>query len=105
MSAQTTNENLPTRIGRYDVVFPLATGVASTLVVARLAEPGASPVTIMRISPDVTHDRDVEAFLFGVREALAVRHPNVAMIRELRNDDGEIYLVMEHLEGESAATL
>lgn len=106
-AAQSTNANLPVRIGRYEVVFTLAAGTPSSLFVARLDEPGTAtrPLTIRRISPDVTFGKELDTFFESARPVLGLHHPNVAGVREIISEGGETFVVMDLLEGESAAAL
>jgi serine/threonine-protein kinase len=105
MSVQATQETLPHRVGRYDVLFPLETGTVASIFVGRVAEAGASPVTIRRIGRDVTQGKDLGVLLARAREVPAVRHPNVVAVRDLFEEDDALCVVMDYLEGETAATV
>jgi serine/threonine protein kinase len=61
------------------------------------------PVVIKRVLPHLARRRDLRLmFVDEARIVLGLRHPNIVSVFELGQDDGELYLVMEYLEGESA---
>jgi serine/threonine-protein kinase len=109
MSASASN--LPRRLGRYDVVGALETQASGAVVLisGRLHHDGHGgqepPVAIRRVAPELARGKDAAGFLDTVRKAEAVRHANLAEIRELGNQDGELFVVMEHLDGQSAASI
>src|SRR5207248_2266204 len=47
----------------------------------------------------------VEMFLDEARIVARIRHPNVVQVQELAQENDDLYLVMEYLEGESLAGL
>ena len=99
---------LPRRIGRYDVMGRLATGGMAEILLGRLAGPAGfeRPVVIKRILPHLARqEMFVEMFLDEARIGAEVRHPNVTQTLELGREGDELYLVLEYLEGESAAGL
>jgi serine/threonine protein kinase len=102
MPADTTKDNLPRRLGGYDVLVPVATGAASTLLLGRQ---GDRPVAIKRMAPEFARHQNVDLFLADVHKAATIEHANIVPIRELVNRDGELLVVMDYLEGESAASL
>jgi serine/threonine-protein kinase len=105
MSAEATQENLPSRVGGYDVLFRVETGVDASMLVARGAEPGALPVTIKRIAPSVTQGKDIGAFLGRARAAVALSHPNLATVRDVLQEADAVSVVTEYLDGENVTTL
>jgi serine/threonine-protein kinase len=57
-------------------------------------------LVIKRILPHLTGDPEfVEMFLNEARIAARLNHPNVCQVFELSADEGNLYLVMEYLEG------
>ena len=95
-------------VGRYEIIGPLATGGMAEILLARLVGPSRfeRPVVIKRILPQLARDPSfVAMFLDEARIAARIRHPNVVQVTELGDTDGELYLVMEYLEGESLAGL
>ena len=98
----------PPRLGRYEVVAPLASGGMAEVLLARLAGPGGIriPVVIKRPHPHLAGDRHhLSMFLDEARIASRVRHPNVARVHELFEVDGAWMLAMEWVEGESLAQM
>ncbi len=100
---------LPERIGRYEIVARLATGGMAEILLGRLRGVEGieqKPVVIKRILPHLARSKSfVVMFLDEARIAVRIRHPNVVAVHELGLDDGELFLVMEYLEGESVASL
>ncbi len=98
----------PLRIGRYDIVGPLASGGMAEILLARIIGPSGfqRPVVIKRILPHLSRQKDfVDMFLDEARIVSVIRHPNVVQVTELGHENDELYLVMEYLEGESSAGL
>ena len=95
-------------IGRYDVVGHLASGGMAEIVLGRMLGPSGfqRPVVIKRILPHLAREKEfVEMFLDEARIVAGIRHPNVVHVHELGHEGGELFLVMEYLEGESASGL
>jgi serine/threonine-protein kinase len=65
------------------------------------------PVVIKQILPHLARDpKFVEMFMDEARIAARIRHPNVVQVQELaEQEDGELFIVMEYLEGESLSNL
>ncbi|APR76866.1 serine/threonine protein kinase [Minicystis rosea] len=102
--------NLARKVGRYDILGALAAGGMAEILLGRLIGPSGFErvVVIKRILPHLAGEKAfVEMFLDEARTVARIRHPNVVQVHELGGDgDGsELYLVMEYLEGESAAGL
>ncbi len=100
--------SLPPRIGRYHVVGRLATGGMAEIVLGKVLGPSGfeRPVVIKRILPSLaTQETFVEMFLDEARVVARLQHPNVVHVHELGDEGGELFLVMEYLEGESAVSL
>lgn len=78
------------------------------ILLARLVGPSGfeRPVVIKRILPHLSREqRFRNMFLDEARIVAAIRHPNVVSVHELGQEGGELFLVMEYLEGESASSL
>ncbi len=104
MSAQL----LPQSLGRYRVLGELATGGMAEILLARLEGPSgfSRPVVIKRILPHFARQQAFRSmFLDEGRIVAGIRHPNVVQVHELANENDELFLVMEYLEGESASGL
>ncbi|MEA2746211.1 MAG: eukaryotic-like serine/threonine-protein kinase [Myxococcales bacterium] len=96
------------KVGRYDVVGPLATGGMAEILLGRLVGPSGfqRPVVIKRILPHLAREKGfVEMFLDEARIVAGIRHPNVVQVHELGHEGEELFLAMEYLEGESVAGL
>jgi serine/threonine-protein kinase len=95
-------------IGRYALHAPIASGGMATVHFGRLLGPvGFSrTVAIKRLHPHFARDPEfVAMFLDEARLAGRVRHPNVVSTRDVAALDGELFLVMEYVQGESLARL
>ena len=98
----------PIFVGRYAIFDRIAAGGMATVHVARLVGEGgfARTVAIKRLHPQFALDPEfVAMFLDEARLAARIRHPNVVATVDIVNGDGELFLVMEYVEGESLSTL
>jgi serine/threonine-protein kinase len=99
---------LPARIGRYEIIAPLASGGMAEVLLGRLSGPSGFErvVAIKRILPHLAREPSfVTMFLDEARIVAQLRHPNVVQVSELARDGDELFLVMEYLEGETASTV
>ncbi len=99
---------LPARLGRYEILGDLAVGGMAEILLARVVGPSGfeRPVVVKRILPHLARqDGFVAMFLDEARIAAGIRHHNVIKVEELHQGDDGLFLVMEYLEGESAAGL
>src|SRR5262245_3636934 len=70
------------------------------------AEGFSRTVAMKRLHPQLAKDPDfVSMFLDEARLAARVRHPNVVPTLDVVNREGELFLVMEYVQGESLAKL
>ncbi|MBK7191740.1 MAG: serine/threonine protein kinase [Myxococcales bacterium] len=104
MSALSSRPDHAVRLGRYQLLTELGRGGMAELHLGRVHGAGgfAKVVAIKRIHPH--HGRDarfVEMFLNEGRIAAQLAHPNVCQVHDLGEVDGELFLVMEYLEGVS----
>jgi eukaryotic-like serine/threonine-protein kinase len=100
--------DLPRQLGRYEVIGPLASGGMAEVLLARLTGPQGFErvVVIKRILPHLARIKEfVEMFADEARIVAGIRHPNVVAVHELGRESGELFLVLEYLEGESASGL
>jgi serine/threonine protein kinase len=96
------------RRGRYELHGEIASGGMATVYYGRLA--GAlgftRTVAIKRIHPHLAKDPAfVSMFVDEVRLAARVEHPNVVRTLDVAIEDGEAFLVMEHILGEPLSRL
>jgi serine/threonine-protein kinase len=92
------------RIGRYDIIYPLAQGGMASVYVGRL--PGIAGfeklVALKVIHPHLSREREfVDMFLDEARLAARIHHPNVGEIFEMAEDDGLFFMVGELVQGHS----
>lgn len=100
--------SLPSRLGRYEIIGRLATGGMAEILLGRITGLGGfeRPVVIKRILPHLADSSEFSAmFLDEARLVARIRHPNVIGVSELGHEAGELFLVMEYLEGESVAAI
>ncbi len=95
---------VPQRIGHYRVLGLLATGGMSELYLGR--EPSGRAVVIKRILPHLARQKAfVSMFIDEARIGTMIHHPNVVEIYELGQAGGELFMVMELLEGENTSSV
>lgn len=95
-----------TRLGRYELLAPIATGRMATVWAARLmGHRGFSKlVAIKTILPQLAREPLFEQmFLDEARIASSIHHPNVCEIYEFGEDRRHLYLAMEWVSGDSLA--
>ena len=108
LAAPSGVESSAARIGRYEVLARLATGGMAEILLGRVHGPSGfeRAVVIKRILPQYAElPSFVSMFLDEARIAARIHHPNVVQVHELGEEDGELFLVMEYLQGESSASL
>jgi serine/threonine-protein kinase len=96
------------QIGRYALFRPLATGGMATVHLGRLLGPvGFSrTVAIKRLHQHFAADPEfVAMFLDEARLAARVQHPNVVQTVDVVALEGELFIVMEYVHGESLSRL
>lgn len=98
----------PERIGRYDVLLPIASGGMGTVYLARATSIGGfeREVALKLIH---SHLRDNASFAGDLVEeaklTVRIRHPNVVSVIDVGEDPFGIYLVMDYVEGDTLAGL
>ncbi len=96
------------RLGRYELVMPVARGGMARVWAARLhGERGFSKdVAIKTILGELAADPVFERmFLDEAQIAAAIQHPNVCEVYELGDQDGVLYIAMEWVSGDSLARM
>ena len=91
-----------TRLGPYEVTRQLGSGGMGVVYEARGPRLKRS-VAIKILPPDLTQDETAkQRFLQEAKAASALDHPNICTIYDVgETDDGQLYLVMAHYEGET----
>ena len=95
-------------LGRYVLCDEIASGGMAAVHLGRLVGPVgfARTVAIKRLHPQFAKDPQfVTMFLDEARLAARVRHPNVVPTLDVVAQDGELFLVMEYVHGESLSHL
>ena len=92
----------PARLGRYELLARLATGGMGEIFLARLE--GAAGFeklfVIKRILPHLAGDIRFRGMLIAEAQlASMMAHGNICHVYELGETDGQLYIVMEYLEG------
>ena len=98
----------PRRLGRYTLFDEIASGGMATVHFGRLLGPAgfSRTVAIKRLHTQFAKSPDfVTMFLDEARLAARIRHPNVVSTLDVVARDGELFLVMEYVQGESLARL
>ena len=98
----------PERIGRYDVLLPVASGGMGTVYLARATSIGGFE---REVAIKLMHAHLKENASFArelVEEAkltVRIRHPNVVSVIDVGEDPFGVYLVMDYVEGDTLAGL
>ena len=95
-------------LGRYVLHGELAAGGMATVHLGRLMGPvGFSrTVAIKRLHPQYAKDPEfVSMFVDEARLAARIRHPNVVSTLDVVHEEGELFLVMDYVHGESLARI
>src|SRR5271163_2455089 len=99
---------LPWVIGRYELHGQIASGGMASVHLGRLVGPGGfgRTVAIKRLHAQFARDPEfVSMFLDEARLAARIRHPNVVPTLDVVATDGELFLVMDYVQGETLARL
>ncbi|HWZ88113.1 MAG TPA: serine/threonine-protein kinase [Polyangiaceae bacterium] len=94
--------------GRYQLLHPIAEGGMATVWLARMrSEHGFDrTVALKTILPSLARDlRFRNMFLDEARIASRIEHPNVARVFDFGEQDENLYLVMEWVNGDSLSNL
>jgi serine/threonine-protein kinase len=95
-------------VGRYALFDEIGHGGTATVHIGRLLGPVgfSKTVAIKRMNESLARDPDVVAmFLDEARLASRIQHSNVVATFDVLAVDGEAFLVMEYVHGESLASL
>jgi serine/threonine-protein kinase len=98
----------PERVGRYEILLPIASGGMATVYLARTQGFGGFE---QQIALKLTHPhllesgRLVGALLAEAKVAARIRHRNVIAVLDVGESPSGVFLVMEYVEGGTLATL
>jgi serine/threonine-protein kinase len=98
----------PLRLGPYELVRRLATGGMAEVYLARRAGPHGfqKTVAVKRILPQFARDPDfVAMFVDEARVCARLGHPNIVQTFDFGEQDGELYMAMEYVDGTTGARL
>lgn len=92
-------------VGEYEIISHVADGGMATLYLARHPEL-SEPVAVKLLHPRFSDDwKATRLFIDEALISIRVRHPNVARVDELGEEDGRYFLAMEYVHGVSLADL
>src|SRR5262249_5283004 len=92
--------SMPTRIGRYRITGTLGEG-GMGVVYAALDEQLERPIALKVLRHESAADPTArERFSREARLAASVNHPHICQLYEIGESDGQLFIAMEHLEGE-----
>jgi eukaryotic-like serine/threonine-protein kinase len=102
ISSRVTDKLLPARIGHYSIERKLGEGGMGIVYAARddRLQRSVALKTMLSLGDDETARK---RFWREARAAASVNHPNVCQIYEIGEEDGELFIAMELLEGEVLA--
>jgi serine/threonine-protein kinase len=95
-------------LGRYELLLPIAEGGMAVVWAARLrgTRGFSKTVAIKTMLPELSQEaRFQKMFLDEARIASRIKHPNVAEILDLGEQDERLYIVLEWVDGEPLANL
>jgi serine/threonine-protein kinase len=95
-------------VGRYAIYNEIAAGGMATIHLGRLLGPVgfARTVAVKRLHPQYAKDPEfVSMFLDEARVAARVQHPNVVATIDVVATEGELFLIMDYVRGESLSKM
>src|SRR5271165_5164148 len=98
----------PMPLGPYELLRRIATGGMAEVYLARRAGPFGFQklVAVKRILPQYTRDPDfVAMFIDEARVCARLGHPNIVQVFDFGEQDGELYMAMEYVDGTTGARL
>ncbi|MCA9587213.1 MAG: serine/threonine protein kinase [Myxococcales bacterium] len=98
----------PLRLGPYELVRRIATGGMAEVYLARREGPHGfqKVVAVKRILPQLAKDSDfVAMFVDEARVCARLAHPNIVQVFDFGEQDGELYMAMEYVDGTTGARL
>jgi serine/threonine protein kinase len=96
------SSSLPARVGRYEVVDRLGTGGMGVVYLA--TDPLLRRTVAVKVLPGENDDMR-ERFAREGRSAAALRHNNIVTIYDVGEDNGQPFIAMEFIDGESMSEM
>lgn len=99
---------VPTQVGRYQLLGPMASGGMAEVFLARATGLGgfARRVVIKRLHRDLAGQEPVvRMFLDEARLSAALQHPNIVQVLDVDRGPDGVFMVMEFLHGRDLITL
>ena len=100
--------SFPERVGRYEILLPIASGGMATVYLARVHGPGGfeREVALKLVHAHLRGDPFFSLELLNEANLAArIRHPNVVPVLEVGEDPFGVFLVMDYIEGDTLAGL
>lgn len=102
------SQEIPERLGRYEILERLASGGMGEVFVGRFVGPGGfiKPVAVKRIHPHLAGD---ETFIHMLQDeanvAAAIRHPNIIATIDVGSEGDNHFVVLDYVSGDSLSRL
>lgn len=101
MLAGLNDTGLPTRLGKYEIVMPLAHGGMATIYIGRTTGIGSfERNVVLKVIHQAADATAVRMFLDEARLAASLNHQNIAQVFEVGQESGVHYLAMEFVHGQ-----
>ncbi len=99
MATTSPPPSFPAAFGRYILLRKIARGGMAELFLAKSPE-RRDPVVIKRVLPNFDGETEfLEMFVNEARIASQLHHPNIAQVFDLGQENGQLYLAMEYIDG------
>ena len=92
---------VPHTIGRYEIVGSIGSGGMGTLLRARDPKIGGRAVAIKLLKEGIDNDEIRRRFMQEANAAGVLEHENIVRIFDVGEQDGEPFIAMEYIDGET----